>query len=55
MTSLILLMEKIKSIETREELYLEIPKGGIGAEIGVCKGINSMPLYRFHSFQTLIE
>lgn len=38
-------MEKIKSIETREELYLEIPKGGIGAEIGVCKGINSMPLY----------
>jgi hypothetical protein len=45
MTSLILLMEKIKSIETREELYLEIPKGGIGAEIGVCKGINSMPLY----------
>ena len=29
-------MDLIKEVETREELYLEIPKGGVGAEIGVC-------------------
>lgn len=38
-------MDKIKDIQSREELYLEIPKGGIGAELGVCKGVNSIPLY----------
>jgi hypothetical protein len=38
-------METIREIETREEMYLEIPKGGIGAEIGACKGMNSIPLF----------
>ena len=37
---------KIKEIETREEMYLEIPKGGIGAELGTCKGINALNLYQ---------
>lgn len=36
---------KIQDIETREEMYLLVPDNGIGAEIGVCKGINSMSLY----------
>lgn len=36
---------KIKEVETRLELYLELPKGGVGAEIGVCKGVNSIQLY----------
>jgi hypothetical protein len=38
-------MEKIKDIETREELYLEIPKGGVGAELGTCKGLNAINLF----------
>lgn len=38
-------MDIIKEIPTREELYLEIPKGGVGAEIGVCKGMNAINLY----------
>ena len=38
-------MEHIKDIETREEMYLKIPKGGIGAEIGVCKGMNAINLF----------
>jgi len=37
---------KIKEIETREEMYLEIPKGGVGAELGACKGINALNLYQ---------
>lgn len=36
---------KIKEIETRLEMYLELPKGGVGAEIGVCKGNNAIQLY----------
>jgi len=36
---------KIKEIPTREELYLEVPRGGIGAELGVCKGHNATQLY----------
>lgn len=38
-------MDLIKEVETREELYLEIPKGGVGAEIGVCKGSNAVHLF----------
>jgi len=38
-------MEKIKDVETREELYLEIPKGGVGAELGTCKGLNAINLF----------
>ena len=38
-------MDKIKEYETVNELYLDIPKDGIGAEIGVCKGRNSVSLY----------
>tara|TARA_Y100001938_G_C8065414_1_gene419866 strand:- start:276 stop:836 length:561 start_codon:yes stop_codon:yes gene_type:complete len=38
-------MDKIKEYETVHELYLDIPKGGIGAEIGVCKGVNAISLY----------
>ena len=37
---------KIKEIETRQEMYLEIPKGGVGAELGACKGINALHLYQ---------
>ena len=37
-------MQRIKEVQTRQELYLEIPKGGIGAELGVCKGSNSASL-----------
>lgn len=36
---------KIIEYETREEMYLDIPKGGVGAEIGVCKGLNSINLF----------
>ena len=31
-------MDKIKEYETVNEMYLDVPKDGIGAEIGVCKG-----------------
>ena len=36
---------KIKEIDTRFQLYQELPKGGVGAEIGVCRGLNAMQLY----------
>ena len=34
-------MAKIKEYETHIEMYLDLPKGGVGAEIGVCKGFNA--------------
>ena len=37
-------MKVIKEVQTRQELYLEIPKGGVGAELGVCKGANAASL-----------
>ena len=37
-------MKVIKEVQTRQELYLEIPKGGVGAELGVCKGANAESL-----------
>jgi len=37
-------MDKIKEYETANEMYLDIPKDGIGAEIGVCKGWNATSL-----------
>lgn len=37
---------KIKEFETRQELYTEIPRGGIGFEAGVCKGMNAIHLYQ---------
>ena len=33
---------EIKEINTRQELYCEFQKYGIGAEIGVCRGHNAM-------------
>ena len=36
---------KIKEYETSQEMYLDIPKGGVGAEIGVCKGMNAINLW----------
>lgn len=36
---------KIKEVTTREELYLEFPKNGIGAEVGVCRGYNAICLW----------
>ena len=38
-------MDRIKSVPTREEMYELIPKGGVGAELGVCKGSNAVQLY----------
>ncbi len=38
-------MSKIKEYETREEMYLDIPKGGVGAEIGSCKGLNAISMF----------
>ena len=40
-------MDKIKIAQTREELYLSIPKGGVGAELGVCKGSNAAILFQY--------
>ena len=37
-------MELIKEIDTRELMYDTIPKGGIGAELGVCRGRNAVQL-----------
>ena len=28
------------------EMYLSLPKGGVGAEIGVCKGVNATFLWQ---------
>ena len=36
---------KIKEYETTQEMYLDVPKGGVGAEVGVCKGINAIDLW----------
>ena len=39
-------MDRIKEYETRMEMYLSLPKGGEGAEVGVCKGINATFLWQ---------
>ena len=37
---------RIKEFELREEMYHEmIPKNKVGAELGVCRGINAVQLY----------
>ena len=38
-------MKQIKNVDTREDLYNMIPKGGVGAEIGVCRGQNAVQLF----------
>jgi len=38
-------MSKIREYETHMEMYLSLPKGGVGAEIGVCKGFNATLLW----------
>ena len=38
-------MDLIKSIDTKELMYDIIPKGGVGAELGVCRGSNAAQLY----------
>lgn len=38
-------MDLIKEIDTRELMYDIIPKGGIGAELGVCRGSNAVQLF----------
>lgn len=38
-------MEKIQDIDTREWLYDMVPKNGIGAELGVCRGQNAVQLF----------
>ena len=38
-------MDRIKEYETHMEMYLSLPKGGVGAEIGVCKGFNATFLW----------
>lgn len=35
----------INTIDTRVEMYDKLPKNGIGAEIGVCRGSNAAHLY----------
>ena len=36
----------IKEIQTRVQQYFEFPKNGIGAELGVARGYNSMHLFQ---------
>jgi hypothetical protein len=44
----------IKSYEARFELFAgEVEKGGVGAELGVCKGFNAMHLYHICKPKTL--
>ena len=38
-------MELIKEYETIQEMYLDVPKNGVGVEVGVCKGFNSINLW----------
>jgi len=38
-------MDLIKNIDTRELMYDTIPKGGVGAELGVCRGVNAVQLF----------
>ena len=37
-------MDKIKEYETVNEMYLDVPKDAVGAEVGVCKGWNAVSL-----------
>lgn len=37
-------MELIQDIETKEMIFDTIPKGGVGAELGVCRGTNAVQL-----------
>ena len=41
------MIKRIGKKQTREELYLSIPKGGVGAELGVCKGSNAAILFQY--------
>ena len=36
---------KIREYETKQEMFLSVPNNGIGAEVGVCKGMNSINLW----------
>ena len=36
----------IKEYEFREDMFLDIPKNGIGCELGVCRGYNAVQLYQ---------
>ena len=38
-------MDKIKEYETVHQMYLDVPKDGVGVEIGVCKGWNAIQLF----------
>jgi hypothetical protein len=35
----------VVSVDTRSTLYARFPKNGVGAEIGVCRGLNAAMLY----------
>ena len=36
---------KIREYETTQEMFLSVPNNGIGAEVGVCKGMNAINLW----------
>jgi hypothetical protein len=36
---------KIKDLDSKEDIYGTIPRGGVGAELGVCKGVNAVQLF----------
>lgn len=38
-------MDSIKEIPTRELIYDIVPKNGVGAELGVCRGSNAVQLF----------
>ena len=38
-------MERIIEYETSQEMFLDVPKDGVGAEIGVCKGAGAINLW----------
>ncbi len=35
----------IKEFDLREEMFFDLSKGGVGAELGVCRGFNAINLY----------
>ena len=36
---------EIKEFDLREDLYYSVPQGGVGCELGVCRGHNAVSLY----------
>ena len=45
LVSRVAIVVEIKEFDLREDLYYNVPKGGVGCELGACRGHNAVQLY----------